>query len=115
VIRSTAVQSQPRQIVCETLSWKHPSRKRTGGVAQGVGPEFKPQYHKKKKERKKKESYWSDPLVFFHMQPWNPMHILHLQYISVQTSCMSRAPQPHVPEATTLNSMVPDPSKLLSS
>jgi hypothetical protein len=24
-------------------------KKRAGGVAQGVGPEFKPQYHKKKK------------------------------------------------------------------
>jgi hypothetical protein len=24
---------------------KNPSQKRTGGVAQGVGPEFKPQYH----------------------------------------------------------------------
>jgi hypothetical protein len=23
--------------------------KRAGGLAQGVGPEFKPQYHKKKK------------------------------------------------------------------
>jgi hypothetical protein len=28
---------------------KNPSRKRAGGVAQGVGPELKPQYHKKKK------------------------------------------------------------------
>jgi hypothetical protein len=28
---------------------KNASRKRAGGVAQGVGPEFKPQYHKKKK------------------------------------------------------------------
>jgi hypothetical protein len=28
---------------------KKPSQKRDGGVAQGVGPEFKPQYHKKKK------------------------------------------------------------------
>jgi hypothetical protein len=26
---------------------KNPSQKRTGGMAQGVGPEFKPQYHKK--------------------------------------------------------------------
>jgi hypothetical protein len=25
-------------------------KKRAGGVAQGVGPEFKPQYHKKKKD-----------------------------------------------------------------
>jgi hypothetical protein len=27
---------------------KNPSQKRAGGMAQGVGPEFKPQYHKKK-------------------------------------------------------------------
>jgi hypothetical protein len=25
---------------------KNPSQKRAGGMAQGVGPEFKPQYHK---------------------------------------------------------------------
>jgi hypothetical protein len=27
-----------------------PNTKRAGGVAQSVGPEFKPQYHKKKKK-----------------------------------------------------------------
>jgi hypothetical protein len=27
---------------------KKPSQKRAGGVAQCLGPEFKPQYHKKK-------------------------------------------------------------------
>jgi hypothetical protein len=42
---------RPRQIVHETLSPKNPSQKRAGGVAQGVGPEFKPQYHKKKKRK----------------------------------------------------------------
>jgi hypothetical protein len=26
------------------------SQKRAGGVAQGIGPELKPQYHKKKKK-----------------------------------------------------------------
>jgi hypothetical protein len=31
---------------------KKPFAKRAGGVAQGVGPEFKPQYHKKKKKKK---------------------------------------------------------------
>jgi hypothetical protein len=36
--------SQPGQIVYETLSRKNPSQKRAGGVVQGVGPEFKPQY-----------------------------------------------------------------------
>jgi hypothetical protein len=30
---------------------KNPSRKRAGGVAQGVGPEFKSQYCKKEKKR----------------------------------------------------------------
>jgi hypothetical protein len=37
---------------------KNPSQKRAGGVAQGEGPELKPQYHKKKK--KKKEYSTSD-------------------------------------------------------
>jgi hypothetical protein len=41
------VQSKPGQIVHETLSQKYPSPKRATGVAQGVGPEFKPQYGKK--------------------------------------------------------------------
>jgi hypothetical protein len=40
-IRRIEVQSQPRPTVCETLSQQNPSQKRTGGVAQGVGPEFK--------------------------------------------------------------------------
>jgi hypothetical protein len=40
-IRRIMVQSQPGQIVQETLSQKTPSQKRAGGVAQGVGPEFK--------------------------------------------------------------------------
>jgi hypothetical protein len=29
---------------------KNPLQKRTGGVAQSVGPEYKPQYRKKKKK-----------------------------------------------------------------
>jgi hypothetical protein len=48
-IRRIVVQSQPRQIVCETLFRKYSSQKRAGRVAQGVGPEFEPQYCKKKK------------------------------------------------------------------
>jgi hypothetical protein len=43
-IRRITVQSQPRQIVSETLFQKSPSQKTIGGVAQGVGPEFKPQH-----------------------------------------------------------------------
>jgi hypothetical protein len=43
-IRRLLVQSQPRKIVCETLSQKktYHTKKRTGGVAQSVGFEFKP-------------------------------------------------------------------------
>jgi hypothetical protein len=49
-IRKIVVRSQPRQIVHKSLSRERSSQKRAGGVAQGVGPEFKPQYHKKRKE-----------------------------------------------------------------
>jgi hypothetical protein len=48
-IRRIEVQRQPRKIVHETLSRKNPSQKGAGGVAQGVGPEFKPQYCKNNK------------------------------------------------------------------
>jgi hypothetical protein len=37
---------------------KNPSQQRTGGVVQGVGPEFKPQYHKKKKKSFNKTLIW---------------------------------------------------------
>jgi hypothetical protein len=50
-IRRITVQSQSGQIVLETLSQKKkPIKKRAGGVVQGVGPEFKPQYHTKEKK-----------------------------------------------------------------
>jgi hypothetical protein len=52
-IRRIVVQSQPRQIVGKTLTWKKPSPKRAGGVAQAVGPEFKPQDHKNKQTNNK--------------------------------------------------------------
>jgi hypothetical protein len=53
-VRRITVQSQPGQIVSKMLSRKNPSQKRAGGIAQGVGPEFKPQYCKNtKKERQK--------------------------------------------------------------
>jgi hypothetical protein len=41
---------KPRKIVYEHLSQKNPSQKRADRVAQGVDPEFKPQYGKKKKK-----------------------------------------------------------------
>jgi hypothetical protein len=53
-IRRIAVWSQPGQIVHETLSQKkkkNPTQKRASGMAHGVGPEFKPQYHKKKNKK----------------------------------------------------------------
>jgi hypothetical protein len=50
--RRIAVQ-KPGQTVQRPIS-KKPSQKRAGGVAQGVGPEFKPQYHKKEEEEEKK-------------------------------------------------------------
>jgi hypothetical protein len=48
-ITRIAVLSQPRQIVLKALSsQKNPLQKRAGGVAQGAGPEFKPQHCQKK-------------------------------------------------------------------
>jgi hypothetical protein len=44
-----AVQASLGIIVCETLSHKNPLQKRAGGMAQGVGPEFKPYSLKEKK------------------------------------------------------------------
>jgi hypothetical protein len=44
--------SQPGQIVRKTLSQKYLSQKWAGGVAQGVGPEFKHQYCKNKTKQK---------------------------------------------------------------
>jgi hypothetical protein len=60
-IRKITVRSQPWQIVQETLSQKKKKKKnlhktRAGGsrvVAQGEGPEFKPQYHQKRKRKGK--------------------------------------------------------------
>jgi hypothetical protein len=53
-IRRMEVQSQPRQITHETPSQNNPSQKGIGGrgagtMAQGIGPEFKSQYCKKKR------------------------------------------------------------------
>jgi hypothetical protein len=50
------VQNQPGQRVHETLLWKSPlspSQKKAGGVAQDVGPEFRPQHCKKKKKSRR--------------------------------------------------------------
>jgi hypothetical protein len=50
------------------------STKRAGGVVQGVGPEFKPQYHKKQRKRIPKNH--SLPFAYtlqeiFCLQKWN--------------------------------------------
>jgi hypothetical protein len=47
-IRMIMVQRQPEQIVGKILSQKTHHKKRAGGVAQGEGLEFKPQYHNNK-------------------------------------------------------------------
>jgi hypothetical protein len=45
-----------QQIVGKTLSGKKdPSQKRAGGVARGVGPEFKTQYRKNQKTKNKEK------------------------------------------------------------
>jgi hypothetical protein len=51
-IRGITVQSQPGQTVHKTLSQKNHHKKRAGGVAQGIGPEIKPQYNKTKQKTK---------------------------------------------------------------
>jgi hypothetical protein len=45
------VQNQPGQIVHKTLSQENPWPKRADGVAQSVGPEFRPQSHKNKNKK----------------------------------------------------------------
>jgi hypothetical protein len=57
-IRRIKVQSQPEQVVHKTLSQKNPSQKRAGGVAQGVGLEFKPHYQKKQTNKQKFQHYY---------------------------------------------------------
>jgi hypothetical protein len=59
-IRRIAVQSQPGQIVCETLSRKTLHKNRAGRVAQGEGPEFNPSTRKNKKEE---EELSYDPAI----------------------------------------------------
>jgi hypothetical protein len=53
-IRRIVVRSQPGQIVLQdpiAKKQKKASQKRASEVAQGVGPEFKPPYHQKKKKK----------------------------------------------------------------
>jgi hypothetical protein len=50
VIQRIMALSQPGQVVSETLSRNIPSQRKADGVAHSVGPEFKPQYCKKKED-----------------------------------------------------------------
>jgi hypothetical protein len=70
-IRRIVVWSQFGQIVCETLSQKHPSQKKAGGVAGG-GPEFKPQNYQKKKKVLQSEGHC---LVKFHNRAFSVLKI----------------------------------------
>jgi hypothetical protein len=59
-MRKIEVQSQPGQIVCKTLLRKKTHhKKRDGGVAQGVDPEFKSQYLKKKNQKNSRLFQWN--------------------------------------------------------
>jgi hypothetical protein len=51
-----SLKDQMGQIVFKILSWKTQHKNRADGVAEGIDPEFKHQYHKKKK--KKKTQVW---------------------------------------------------------
>jgi hypothetical protein len=43
---------------------KNPSQKMTGGVAQGVGPEFSPQYNEIKQNKKQKHKQKVETFIF---------------------------------------------------
>jgi hypothetical protein len=47
---------KPAQANLRNLIWKIPITKRTGRVLQDKGPEFKLQYSKKEKKKKKRET-----------------------------------------------------------
>jgi hypothetical protein len=44
-------EASSRQLILREAISKIPNSKRDSGVAQGVGPDFKPQYHKKEKKK----------------------------------------------------------------
>jgi hypothetical protein len=48
-------EASPGKIVHETLSSENPSQIRAGGVAQRVGPEFKPRYWREGGEERDRE------------------------------------------------------------
>jgi hypothetical protein len=56
-IKRILIRSLTGQIVHETISPKHPSQKRAGGMTQGVDPEFKTPGLPKKKKKKKQKTF----------------------------------------------------------
>jgi hypothetical protein len=73
-IRKNMVQSQPRHTVPATPCLeKTLHKKRSGGVAEGVGPEFKPETHQKKK---KKEAVFNNHNCFNWEGFWGLSYIL---------------------------------------
>jgi 2-iminoacetate synthase ThiH len=77
-IRRIMAQGQPRQIVLETLSRKNPSQKSTGGVTQVVGPEFKPEYCKKKKKKKSRAGNEAMQMVLKSFQIIRPHQNIYI-------------------------------------
>jgi hypothetical protein len=55
----------------DPTSKKNPSQKWAGGVTRGVGPEFKPQCHKRERET-------SFPILYLIRGPQNSYHDLQL-------------------------------------
>jgi hypothetical protein len=51
-----------KQVDVRDLILKNPSQKRAGGVAQGLGPEFKRQYCKNEKKKKDLEGSEAEDL-----------------------------------------------------
>jgi hypothetical protein len=67
-IRKITVRRQPRQIVLlDPITVKPITKRRAGGVAQGIGPEFKPQCHKKKTCRvHSHHTHWLQDALLLH-------------------------------------------------
>jgi hypothetical protein len=102
-IKRTAVQSQPRQIVPEPLSWKYPLQKRSGRVAQVVqhlpskreAPSPDPSAAKKKREFKLL-------LLFTVQNGFHPIFMLHtmLMHVIYSVPITFPCPPPHSPHCT---------------
>jgi hypothetical protein len=65
------------------LSQKHPSQKRAGVVAQGVCPELKPQYHKKKKKIN------LNPLIFYFIV-YTKVNLLKITNLHVKLKLLEK-------------------------